>query len=176
MDKRIKENIRVKRQIALAFLKLLQSEDIIDSEMITISQITSTAKVSRMAYYRNFQSKTEIIDYYLSETLWKELNDTLSTDFEFWSLDYGIAFFNLMKCHRDDILLLKKHGYADRILSAFNRLNENLIGDMPIHSMERFKIYYAAGASYNAMLHWLEDGCHESAEDMASNMLEFFHL
>lgn len=108
MDKRIKENIRVKRQIALAFLKLLKSDDITDSEIITISQITSTAKVSRMAYYRNFQSKTEIIDYYLSETLWKELNDTLSTDFEFWSLDYGIAFFNLMKCHRDDILLLNQ--------------------------------------------------------------------
>ena len=54
MDKRIEESIRVKNQIATAFVELLKENTVEDAEMITISQITTRAKVSRMAYYRNF--------------------------------------------------------------------------------------------------------------------------
>ena len=176
MNKRTEENIRVKNQIAFAFLELLDTTSTEDAEMITISQITSKAHVSRMAYYRNFKSKTDIINYYLSETLWKEFQTKLIVNFSFWSLDYGIAFFNLMKKHKEDILLLRKQGYGDLILSAFNALTENLIGDMKFSSIDRFKIYYAVGASYNAALHWLESGCRETVEDMAHNFCSFFHL
>ena len=69
MDKRIEESIRVKNQIATAFVELLKENTVEDAEMITISQITTRAKVSRMAYYRNFKSKVDIIKYYLYETL-----------------------------------------------------------------------------------------------------------
>ncbi len=173
MDKRIEENIRVKNQIAEAFLKLLENCSIEDAETITISEITSKAKVSRMAYYRNFKSKSDIIDYFLTETLWKELSDNLSVNFKFWSIEYGTKFFTLMKTRRETLMLLKKHGYTDAVLSAFNRSNEDMIGDMPQNSIERFKIYYAAGASYNAIMHWLETGCKESPEDMAENFAKF---
>lgn len=174
MDKRIQENRRVKNQIATSYLNLLKSSTLEDAEMITISQITSKAKVSRMAYYRNFKSKTDIIEYYLSESLWMEFLHESSENFSFWTLDYGITFFTLMKKHREEILLLKHHGYADLILSAFNSLNEELIGDMPQNSIERFEIYYAAGASYNAMLHWLEEGCRETAAEMAKHFFLYF--
>ena len=174
MDKRIQENRRVKNQIATSYLNLLKNSTLEDAEMITISQITSKARVSRMAYYRNFKSKTDIVEYYLSESLWVELLHELSENFSFWTLDYGIAFFTLMKKHREDILLLKNHGYADLILSSFNSMNEELIGDMPQNSIERFEIYYAAGASYNAMLHWLEEGCRETAEEMAEHFFLYF--
>lgn len=176
MKKTNEENIRVKNQISVAFLELLNSNNAEEAEMITISQITTKAQVSRMAYYRNFKSKTDIINYYLSETLWKELQTKLLANFNFWSLSYGIAFFNLIKNHRNDILLLQKHGYGDLILSAFNALNEDLIGDMKYSSIDRFKIYYAAGASYNAVLHWLESGCRETPEEMAQSFCSFFHL
>ena len=176
MNRKTEENIRVKNQIAFAYLDLLNTSSADEAEMITISQITAKANVSRMAYYRNFKSKTDIINYYLSETLWKELEANLSVNFNFWSVNYVTEFFQLMKKHKTDILLLKKHGYADLILSVFNSLNENLIGDMKCSSIERFKIYYAAGASYNAALHWLENGCHESPEDLAINISAFFHL
>lgn len=173
MDKRIEENIRVKNQIAEAFLQLLEEYGSDEVETITVSQITSMAKVSRMAYYRNFKSKSDIIDYFLSETLWKKLSQDLSLDFEFWSIEYGIKFFSLIKAHRKTLLLLKKCGFSDSILSAFNKNNENVIGDMPSTSIERFNIYYAAGASYNAIMHWLENGCKESPEDMSISFAKF---
>lgn len=173
MDKRIVENIRVKNRIAEAFLELLENCSIDDAEAITISEITSKAEVSRMAYYRNFKSKSDIVDYFLTETLWKELSENLSLNFKFWSIEYGIKFFSLMKMRRKMLMLLKKHGYTDAILSAFNRSNEDMIGDMPQNSIERFNLYYAAGASYNALMHWLEGGCKESPEDMAKNFAKF---
>ena len=141
--------------------------------MITISQITTRAKVSRMAYYRNFKSKVDIIKYYLYETLWREFEEELPPDYSFWSIEYGTMFFKQMKRHREDILVLKLHGYADLILSAFNLLDEELIGDMPRNSIKRYKIYYAAGASYNAMLCWLEDGCKETPEELSKDFISF---
>lgn len=173
MDKRIEENIRVKNQIATAFIELLKENSVEDAEMITISQITTRAKVSRMAYYRNFKSKVDIIKYYLYETLWREFEKALPPDYSFWSTEYGALFFKQMKQHREDILILKLHGYADLILSAFNSLNEELIGDMPSNSIKRYKIYYAAGASYNAMLYWLEEGCKETPEELSKDFISF---
>lgn len=173
MDKRIEENIRVKNRIAVAFFKLLENCSIDEAETITISEITSKADVSRMAYYRNFKSKSDIIDYFLTEELWRKLSEDLPLNFKFWSIEYGTKFFRLMKMHQKTLMVLKKHGYADAILSAFNRSNEDIIGDMPQNSIERFKIYYAAGASYNAIIHWLEGGCKESPEDMAESFAKF---
>ena len=173
MDKRIEESIRVKNQIATAFVELLKENTVEDAEMITISQITTRAKVSRMAYYRNFKSKVDIIKYYLYETLWREFEKELPPDHSFWSIEYGTMFFKQMKRHREDILVLKLHGYADLILSAFNLLDEELIGDMPRNSIKRYKIYYAAGASYNAMLCWLEDGCKETPEELSKDFISF---
>lgn len=176
MDKRIEENIRVKNRIAEAFLQLLGEYSIEDSETITISKITSKAGVSRMAYYRNFNSRIDIVNYYLSETLWKELYQELALNYEFWSVEYGTKFFKLMKAHRKTLLLLKKHGYSTSILSAFNKRNEETLGDMPHTSIERFTIYYTAGASYNAMMQWLEEGCKESPEEMAKSFARFCAL
>ena len=60
MDKRTEENLRVKRSIVNALFLLLKDTGLED---ISISEITRVAKVSRMAYYRNFKSKLEIIDF-----------------------------------------------------------------------------------------------------------------
>ena len=143
MDKRIKENIRVKNQISVAYIDLLKQSSVEDAEMITISQITSKANVSRMAYYRNFTSKTNIIEYYLSESLWQEFQDALPVDCPFWSVEYGTVLFQHMRKHREEILVLRRHGYADLILSVFNSINEELIGDMPRNSIKRSSPYTA---------------------------------
>ena len=66
MDKRFEENRRVKNEIAKAFFALLRQKP---TDAISVTEITTKAKVSRMAYYRNFQSKMDVIDFYLQETV-----------------------------------------------------------------------------------------------------------
>ena len=173
MDKRVEENKRVKKQICAAFFGLLRQSDADDVDSISISQITSRANVSRMAYYRNFKSKNAIVKYYIDEVMWSDITDELGDDIDFWTNEYGQVFFSTMKKHRDTILLLESHGYSSVLLSSFNHHNEEIAGDMPSNSIERYKLYYAAGASMNAVLVWLQSGCKESVESMVDSFSDF---
>lgn len=169
MDKRIEENLRVKRLIVNAFFSRLKNNDI---ENISISDMTRIAKVSRMAYYRNFNSKVEIIDFYLDDVL-TDMTDLLENDFNFWTLEYGRAYLTVMKKHKERILLLHQIGLSGMVLNRFTITNEELAGDMPRNSIERYRLYYAAGASYNGTIEWLKGGCIESVEDMAQSLYCF---
>lgn len=44
-------------------------------------------------------------------------------------------------------------------------------GDMPSGSIERYRLYYYAGALYNMTARWLEDGAEETPEQMAREFL-----
>lgn len=81
-----------------------------------------------------------------------------------------------MKKHRDLFLLLDKFGYSALILDHFNTTNENFAGDAPASSVERFKLYFAAGATFNAALIWLREGCRETPEEMARCFAGFCSL
>lgn len=170
MDKRMEENTRVKNAIAKAFFSLLETRSF---DEIAVTEITNKAKVSRMAYYRNFNSKLEILEYYLAQ-IFEAMSKGLGEDIDFWTVEYGRIYYHFMKEHRDSILLLERLGFSGLILNNFNATNEELAGDMPRNSIERYKLYYAAGASFNAMIHWLKGGCKESIEDMARYTLAFF--
>ena len=169
MDKRIEENLRVKRLIVNAFFKLLEENDL---DSISISEITRTAKVSRMAYYRNFNSKIDIIDFYLDDIL-EEQMASLNYDVNFWTVEYGRAFFQSMRKHKDRILLLNQMGLDGMFLNKFSAANEDFAGDMPQNSIERYNLYYAAGAAYNGTIEWLKSGCKESVEEMTQSLGKF---
>lgn len=177
MDKRLEENLRVKNAIANAFLSLLERRT---AEEISISAITAQAHVSRMAFYRNFTTKLDIIRFYYEDVIFREMERILAKEhgeeLDFWSIEYGIAFFTVMKNHRDTILMLDKMNYSGLLLQAFNETNINLAGDMPANSIERYHIYYAAGASFNGMLEWLRGGCRESVEDIVESIYSFMNV
>lgn len=173
MDKRIEENKRVKDEIANAFFALMKQKH---SDEISVTEIANKAKVSRMAYYRNFETKVDIIEYYLREVMWSDVSAALGESPDFWSYEYGVVFISVIKKHRNLILLLDECGYASLILKAFNRKNEELAGDMPHNSIERYKLYYASGASFNGLLEWMRGGCKESVEDMARSMADFIGI
>lgn len=166
MDKRMAINKEVKDKITEAFFSLLKNPDISEEE-ITITGITRLAGVSRMAYYRNFSSRLGIIEYYLKEIVWKDIENSLSEGVSWGSVEYYTQFYRIMKEHKDNMLLLDSNGYSGMILNIFNETNELLAGDMPVNSIERFSLYFSAGAAFNSAMVWLRDGCMESPEEMA---------
>lgn len=172
MDKRLEENLRVKRAIVNAFFTLLEKNNL---EIISISEITRIAKVSRMAYYRNFNSKIEIVDFFLDDILDEQLA-LLNYDINFWDQEYGRAFFQIMRKYKDRILLLNQIGLSGMLLNKFSSANEDFIGYMPKNSIERYKLYYIAGAAYNGIIEWLRSGCKESIEEMTENLGKFLNI
>ena len=171
MNKRVEENLRVKRAIVNAFFTLLKKDNL---EHISVSEITQTAEVSRMAYYRNFNSKMEIIDFFFDDVL-DELMALLNYDISLWTEEYGKAFFQTMRKHRECILLLNEIGLSGIFLKKFSAANEDFAGDMPSNSIDRYKLYYAAGAAYNGTIEWLKSGCLESVEEMSRHLWEFMN-
>lgn len=162
MGQRQEDNIRVKDAIADAFLTLLRSYS---PDSISVAQITRTAHVSRVSFYRNFDSKMDIIHYFVERRL-AEISEILEGNVSLWTREYAAAFFTSMRKHADEHLLLHETGYSGVILNIFNHLNEIISGDMPYNSMDRYDLYFTAGASYNAALQWIKGGCRETPEEL----------
>lgn len=172
MDKRMEENLRVKRAIVNAFFALLKETNI---ENISVSEVTRVAQVSRMAYYRNFNSKIDIVDFFLDDVL-ADIMALLGDEFDYQSQEYGCAYFQVMKNHKDRILMLHQIGLSGMILNRFTATNEEFAGDMPWHSIERYRLYYTAGAAYNGAIEWIKNDCRESIEEMEKSLREFMGL
>ena len=58
MDKRKEANLHVKNSITDALIALMNEKSF---ETISVSEITNRARVSRVSYYRNFNSKEDMI-------------------------------------------------------------------------------------------------------------------
>jgi AcrR family transcriptional regulator len=172
MSKQIDVQTPVKDAITKAFFTLLEKKNIAE---ITVSEMTALANVSRTSYYRSFDCKQDIISYFLLKTLSEMLED-LDQDFDFWTLDYGYALFTMMKRYKDTILLLDRLGYSGMILNIFNQVTEEFAGDMPIHSIARYRLYYVAGAAYNGLLCWMKNGCKESVREMVISLARFIQI
>ena len=169
-EKREEELIRHK--IAYTYLELLRKKA---RDEISVTELAKAAGVSRMAFYRKFGSKWDVVDFYLGgimhwEVAWDERN---GGDLNIWDLEYGTRFFKAMKEHREDILTLVDRGYATLLLRVINMTNENAGGDMSIRSIERYNLYFLAGAGFNAMLIWLRDGCRESPEEKSQDLRDY---
>ena len=67
-DKRYEANRQVKIKISRALIKLMEQMPFSD---ITVTDIVQTAGVARASYYRNFESKEEVLikvtDYIMNE-------------------------------------------------------------------------------------------------------------
>lgn len=62
MDKRVVKNERVKKEIEKALFTLLERKRFSE---ITVSDIIRTSGVARASYYRNFDSKEDVIESYM---------------------------------------------------------------------------------------------------------------
>lgn len=168
-DKRTEQAVR--HRIVDAYLDLLKDRE---SEAIPVTEIAQKAGVSRMTFYRKFSSKRDVVDFYLGGIMHWEVawDPEKNAEWSIWDLEYGIRFFRVMQKYRETILLLVKRGYATLLLRVINLTNECNAGDMPQSSIDRYDLYFLAGAGFNAMLIWLMDGCKETPEEMAGALKE----
>lgn len=171
----IKAGQGVRHRIMYAYLELLRKKE---ADQISITQLTKAAGVSRMAFYRQFDSKRDVVDFYFGGMMrWEVAWDReKGRERSIWDPDFGIRFFQVMKEHRETILLLTQRGYASVLLRVINMTNENVAGDMPHHSIERYDLYFLAGAGFNAMMIWLMTGCKETPEEMAGALARHIRI
>ena len=164
MDKRKEANQRVREAITNAFFKLFAKKKLDD---ITVTEIVTEAHVARASFYRNFNSKDEVMDSAIRDALWDMSDGTASGLAQVYRKNHVRRCFELFAKYRDNLVEIYRSGFGSRILDALNSYYEQVAGDMPANSKERFSLYVFAGSLYNTAMTWLKDDRGEEPEEVA---------
>ena len=164
MKSKNETNRLVKECISTALLELMKSKDF---DSITITDITQKAGVSRMAYYRNYSSKEDILDQYMDE-IGTAIHEKIAKGITRSRLqEYYQSLFEQLGAHRDLVVSTHRAHLAELIL---RHINKNMALTFPPDSGEtkaRYRHFYLAGAFYNVLMQWIRSGMHESSAEMA---------
>lgn len=153
------KNSYVKKQITNALLRLLKEKELKD---ISISEITTTAQVSRISFYRNYNDKDTIIKEYIHLTL-NEWNKNHPKTSQHTEDDILGDIFAYITEYKDFYLLLRDRG-------IFYFLKDIIMDSLgPKAEYPNFNAYTAAFIA-NGIYGWIEEwflrGMQESGEEM----------
>lgn len=150
-----------KKRLVESLLKLMKKGKKFDD--ISIQDIVEEGGFSRMAYYRNFKSKVDILRYHfdiITEDFIKETNtDFYQMPFE----QYLASVFTHLFNNRDlSKILLSTHMF-DYVKEQFDlKLIKTATSEA-----EKTRFVFFAGGLFNVYYHWLLSGSKETPEEMA---------
>lgn len=153
-----------KQYIMVALLNLMEQKDFDD---ISISEIVKKAGVGRATFYRNFNSKEDVINYYFLNATneFTEIKPRPSCgDDDYYKLTLGIIKF--LKDNTEMLnVIIKSH----LEILLLNHINEQMVKffDCENKSTNPILPYAYAGCVYNVSIEWVRSGCVESIESVA---------
>lgn len=150
---------RMKQYISESLLILLEKKSYTD---ITICEISNKAGVNRSTYYRHFNSKEEIVEFYYS-TILKNYVQTIPEEIQLY--DYLLNMFKYYLKHKKQLILLHKSKLSYLLL---NSLNIDFHQQTSFKSFEeKCQVYYHTGGIFNFLLLWFENDMNISPQDLA---------
>jgi len=161
----------VKSKIVAALVELMKVKPY---DRITITDITNEAHVSRMAYYRNYTSKEDILVKFMDEVgenIHKQLVDIEGKD---RVRVYFTSLFTALGQHSDVGVSVLNAQRGELILRNINKQMLLTFGKENMSRTRQYRIYFIAGAFFNVFVQWIQNGCEETPRDMADigcNML-----
>lgn len=172
MKKRISQtNIQVKQDMYKALLRLMENKTF---SSISVSDITSEARVSRMSFYRNYNSIENILTEHLAEVVeeykTKEAeDDDIEGRMAFYEKKYMLRCFRFFYLHREFIDALITAGMGDLFLEKITAYLVQKWVDIETGTREEIlKISAFAGAIYNMYREWSKGDFLEYPEDVAA--------
>jgi AcrR family transcriptional regulator len=158
----------IKQYITESLLILMKSRPY---EKITIAQITEKAGVNRSSYYRHFETKEDIIRFYLMSIMqeyMEKYRKNGNPDFSSYILQMFQTFYE----HRDDLLLIHKNGLTYLLLDVLNTCFR--FDDITSSTRDRqYEAAYHIGGIYNDMRLWMNHKMTETPEEMTTSVLSF---
>lgn len=137
-------------------------------DVITIGEIAAKAGVNRSTYYRNFESKEDIIKYYFMRII-NEYLDTLDTSKAIGIQEYLTGMFAVFKQYQQPLLLIYQRGVAYHILDA---LNTAFALETDSHTFdELLSVSYHTGGIFNSFQLWFSDNMEKSPAEMVEAIL-----
>lgn len=157
----------IKECIVKSLVSMMKEKEFKD---ISITEITKKAGVSRMAYYRNYNFKEDILNDYMTTLI----EDYKSKREENKDNPYLLILnaFEFFKNNKDFVLALEKSNLSNVIQ---NKINDYMVIFYPkaLTNIEaRYKLYILSGALYNTCKMWLINGLKEDSKLLAKAFVE----
>lgn len=169
-------NTVVRRSLAIALLKFMESTPFAD---ISVTELTQKAGVSRMGYYRNYDSKLALLKDYLAqiEDDFPFIDLTAASESEFYAFLRQV-FDYLSKFELSTKILLNQ-GFEGLILDTL--LNSKIFVEyrkkqaLTCQAMTalqdksgEYNLVFASGMLYHTYIHWVRQGQTETPQQLAS--------
>ncbi len=185
---------RIREYIAEALLILLKKKSY---QEITIGEIAEKAGVNRSSYYRHFETREDIIRYYLASLMKKAMTryeeapvhrDSQSGE------DFPIYLRSVLETmyeHKEELLLLHRNGLSSNLLEELERYfgmqekdvsdagdqqterAETLARQMECRTEEQYQLEYRIGGIYASLILWLRRDMQETPEELAKIALSW---
>ena len=164
MDKRKEANQRVKKSITEALLELLHNKSISE---ISITEIINEAGVARASFYRNYNSKEDILMTLVDDIL-EDFREKADYELaECYNYNHILRCFQYFKRFRRYVLDLYEFGYGLGLLEKLNRFHERNAGTEEPDSVRQYRMYIFIGALFDMAIIWLQNGAVEKTEEIA---------
>ena len=152
-------NAYVIEHITDALLELLQDKPVGD---ISISELCDLAGIGRASFYRNFESKEDILQRYINK-IFQEWSDKDSKQNKPLS-EFLYAMFAHFEKHREFYELLNKR----KLIYLLKDVIIGICGPKPEHSKEEAYVKaYVAYALYGWIEVWFQRGMQETTDEIA---------
>lgn len=159
-------NQLAKECMVTALMQLLKEKPM---SAISISELTQKAGVSRMAYYRNYNSKEEIFTSYLDDLvdLYRESAKKKHMKEKYYDMDNLIHCFTHFRNYQDFLESLFQSGLGNHFLNAIDRYVIET-WQKPEDGIEHYyELKAFSGALLNVYLSWAARGSKETPEELA---------
>ena len=170
------ENPLLKECLFTALIMLMDQKDFKD---IKISEIAQKAGVSRMTYYRTYDSKEDILIQYFEDQA-REMIKEIEKYPNITPEQFFTLFFSHFKKHAHLMHYMYK---ADLLKEIIIRLVEFVTGlyeraPYPISPPDQrpYEIRFLAGGLFMMLLHWIERGMPETPEEMAQMTVRMLRI
>lgn len=151
------ENTLVKECMMDALLRLMQQKPF---EEITVTELTRMAGVGRASYYRNFNSKRDILAKKL-DLLLKEWGKDFEAHGD--AAYFTESIFRHFYQNRKIYLLIYRQGLSDLIYDSIRRACQLETAQNPA---ERYAKSAFAGLTFGMIDEWMRRGMQESPDDL----------
>ena len=163
-----KKDLMVSDCIIESFINLLKKQNFND---VSITEICSNAKVSRNSFYRNFNSKEDILKKYIDNITDKFVSSqTFKYSNERFN-DYIVMLFEHLTKQKNFALLLYKNQLLYLVKDEFDKY---FIKDSKSKS-EKYNRMYIAGGMFNIFEFWLTSGAKETPSELSNMFFNFYN-
>ncbi|MBQ7761656.1 MAG: TetR/AcrR family transcriptional regulator [Clostridia bacterium] len=156
-----------KQYISEAVLQLMEEKDFHE---ISITEIAKKAGVGRATFYRNFNSKEDVLIYHFNNVV-EELNSQTRfiprCDDDYY--DTILSILRTMEKNKNMVQLIIKSHLETLLLNYLNEQYLSVFEDAGKPNNTLLPYFYS-GAIYNITIQWVKDDCTEPIEKVAETL------